>query len=157
MAVSWQVMIGLDDFVPFFLVPHYHLALSFPPFSILLLEIVGSSPLSYHSFVLLGRVFRDVGYCSSADEEPHNGQPWLTWVMARPTARVFENSWTADVGDSCYFLGSADVGQKRRRISAISGVLRVRKWASTEITNSLRSLTLVVYNISEIGALFQRW
>ena len=28
----------------------------------------------------------------------HNGQPWLTWVMARPTARVFENSWTADIG-----------------------------------------------------------
>ena len=25
-------------------------------------------------------------------------QPWLTWVMGWPTVRVFENSWTADVG-----------------------------------------------------------
>ena len=63
---------------------------------------------------------------------------------------------SADVGDSCYFLGSADVGRKWRRISAISGVLRVQKWASTEIINSLRSPTLVVYNISEIGTLFRR-
>ena len=27
-----------------------------------------------------------------------NFQPWLTWVMGWPTVRVFENSWTADVG-----------------------------------------------------------
>ena|ERR1700744_6406445 len=30
---------------------------------------------------------------------------------------------SADIRDSCYFLGSADVSRKRRRISTISGIL----------------------------------
>ena len=62
-------MVGLDDFAPFFLASSYHLALSLPPFSVFLFEIVGSSPLSYYPFVLLGRFIRNVGYCPSADKE----------------------------------------------------------------------------------------
>ena len=82
-------------------------------------------------------------------------ESWLG--RRRESLRIHGQPTLADVGDSCYFLGSADVGWKWRRISAISGILRVWKWASTEIINSLRSPTLVVYNISEIGTLFQRW
>ena len=48
-------MVCLDNFAPFFLVSCYYLALSLPPFSIFLLEIVGSSPLLHYSFILLGR------------------------------------------------------------------------------------------------------
>ena len=81
-------------------------------------------------------------------------ESWLG--RRRESLRIHGQPTSADVGDSCYFLGSADVSRKRRRISTISGVLRVRKWASTEIINSLRSPTLVVYNISEIGTLFRR-
>ena len=52
-SIGWYIMICLHDFVLVLLSSRNHLAAAFPPFSIDLLEVVGSSPLSYYSFILL--------------------------------------------------------------------------------------------------------
>ena len=45
----------------------------------------------------------------------------------RESFRFYGQPASADVGDSYYFLGSADVGQKRRRMSDISLYIRIRR------------------------------
>ena len=61
-------------------------------------------------------------------------QPWTShglhgsWVgRRRESLRIHGQLTSADVGDSHYFLGSADVGQKRRKVYTISCVLKVRR------------------------------
>jgi hypothetical protein len=61
-------------------------------------------------------------------------QPWTShglhgsWVgRRRESLRIHGQPMSADVGDSHYFLGSADVGQKRRKVYTISCVLKVRR------------------------------
>ena len=69
MSICWQIMICLDDLVPFLFIPGYYFALPFPPFSAFLFEIMGTSPLVYDSFVLLWGFLWNIGDCSSSDEE----------------------------------------------------------------------------------------
>ena len=45
----------------------------------------------------------------------------------RESFRFHGQPASADVGDSYYFLGSADVGRKRRRMSDISLYIRIRR------------------------------
>ena len=61
-------MIGLDDLAFFWPITCDYLAGTLPPFSVDLLEVMGSCPLFYYSFVLLQRFFRYVGYSSASDE-----------------------------------------------------------------------------------------
>ena len=61
MSIGGHVMVGLDDFA---LVQSHscdHFAYVFPPFSIYLLEVMGSCPLFYYPFVLLWRFQGYVG------------------------------------------------------------------------------------------------
>ena len=53
MSVSWCVMVGLDDFALVLSGSCDYFACVLPPFSVYLLKVVGSCPLSYYSFVLL--------------------------------------------------------------------------------------------------------
>ena len=61
-------------------------------------------------------------------------QPWTShglhgsWVSRRrESLRIHGQPTSADVRDSHYFLGSADIGQKRRKVYTISCVLKVRR------------------------------
>ena len=46
-------MVGLDDFALVLSCPCDHFARIFPPFSIHLLEVVGSCPLFYYPFIVM--------------------------------------------------------------------------------------------------------
>ena len=52
-SIGWHVVIDLDDLVLVLSRPCDYFACAFPPFSIHLLEVMGSCPLLYYSFVLL--------------------------------------------------------------------------------------------------------
>ena len=61
-------------------------------------------------------------------------QPWTShglhgsWVgRQQESLRIHGQLTSADVGDFHYFLGSADVGQKWRKVYTISCVLKVRR------------------------------
>ena len=68
MSVGWYVMIGLDDFALVLSRSCDHFACVFPPFSIDLLEVVGSRPLLYYAFILLRWLLWYIRQCSSLNE-----------------------------------------------------------------------------------------
>ena len=68
MSVRWYIVVSLDDFA--FVLPFAcdYFACALPPFSIDLLEIMGSCPLLYYSFVLLRGFLQYVRYGSASDK-----------------------------------------------------------------------------------------
>ena len=61
-------MIGLYDLALVLPSSCDYLTCSFPPFPVELLEIMGSCPLLYYSFILLWGFFGYVGYGSTLDK-----------------------------------------------------------------------------------------
>ena len=75
--------------------------------------------------VMYGRGLRDGMLVAKSGGRCH--QPWTchglheSWQgRCRESFRIHGQPASADVGDSCYFLGSADVGRSRRCFSDIS-------------------------------------
>ena len=60
--------------------------------------------LKHGSFSTEGEAVAIVRRLLEHGADPHNDQPWLTYVMAGPTLRLLMQSWTANVGRRWRFL-----------------------------------------------------